>query len=300
MSGLYQLAAAMAIAADSTTMLKIPLAPAESVAVTGGGAGSPVVLIPGLFGSAYGFRRVSSLLRQAGYQVLVVEPLGIGWSSRPAKADYSLDAQAHRVAAVLDSLSVRDAVVVAHSVGAGVAFRLAYQRPDLVSATLSLEGGPWEAAVSPGLKKALRFAPLLRLFGGTGLIRRQIRQALIQDSFDPSWVTAAVIEGYTAGAARDLGATLRAYQGMARAVEHEPLLPHLSEIRCPVVVLTGAADRPSSMPAEQRQLLSKGLRTVRVDTVAGSGHHLHEERPDAVVAAVYALRLRLAAHHAAR
>lgn len=300
MSGLYQLAAALALSADSTTLLKVPLAPAESVAVTAGGSGSPVVLIPGLFGSAYGYRRVSSLLREAGYQVLVVEPLGIGWSSRPSKADYSLSAQAHRVAAVLDSLSVHAAVVVAHSVGAGVAFRLAYQRPDLVAAVISLDGGAWDAAVSPGLKRALRFAPLLRLFGGTGLIRKKVRQALIQDSFDPTWVTATAIEGYTAGAAQDLGATLRAYRGMARSVEPEPLVPHLGEIRCPVLVLTGAADRPSAMTADERRLLAERIPSVRIDTVARSGHHVHQERPDAVVAAVQSLRLLLSANHAAR
>ena len=59
------------------------------------------MLIPGLFGSTFGFRNVIPGLEQAGYEVIVVEPLGIGTSARPERADYSLTAQAGRIAAVL-------------------------------------------------------------------------------------------------------------------------------------------------------------------------------------------------------
>ena len=294
MSVVLELAVMLALAADSP-MVKIAVAPAESVAVTARGEGPPVVLIPGLFGSAFGFRKVTALLVAAGYRALVVEPLGIGWSSRPARADYSLASQAQRVAAVLDSLAVKHAVVVAHSVGAGIAFRLAYQRPDLVAATVSLDGAASETAAPPGLRRALKWAPLLRLFGGAGLARKAIREGLIEDSYDGSWVTAEVMAGYTAGS-RDFGATLRALQGMARSVEPEPLAPHLGAIRSPVILLTGSADRPNRIRPEEQQLLAERIPRIRIDTVARSGHHLHEERPEAVVAAVESLRLLLAAN----
>ena len=44
--------------ADTSRAFSIALAPAESVWVTVERAGDPVVLIPGLFGSAFGYRRV--------------------------------------------------------------------------------------------------------------------------------------------------------------------------------------------------------------------------------------------------
>ncbi|MGQ0702043.1 MAG: alpha/beta fold hydrolase [Gemmatimonadales bacterium] len=294
MSILHQLSTLLALAADSTTIAKIPVAPAESVAVTVHGEGAPVVLIPGLFGSAFGFRHVIASLVTSGYQAVVVEPLGIGESSRPAKADYSLASQAERVAAGLDSLAVKHAVVVAHSMGAGIAFRLAYQRPDLVAGAISLDGAAWETAASPGLRRALKWAPLMRLFGGAGLVRKKIREGLVQDSYDGSWVTPDVIAAYTTGSTEDFGATLRALQGMARSVEPELLAPHLAEIRCPVILLTGGADRPNRIKPEEQQLLAERIPKFRVDTVARSGHRLHEERPDAVVAAVQSLRLHLA------
>jgi pimeloyl-ACP methyl ester carboxylesterase len=290
----FGFAAALILAADSTHLVKIPLAPAESIAVTASGTGSPVVLIPGLFGSAYGFRQVGGRLRDAGYRVIVVEPLGIGWSSRPSQADYSLDAQTRRVAAVLDSLQVRDAIVVAHSIGAGVAFRLAYRRTDLVAGLVSLDGGPREAAVTPGLRSALKYATLIRLFGGTGIVRKKVKEGLIQDAYDAAWVTDSLVLGYTAGAARDLGATLRAFQGMARSVEPEPFAPHLAEIHCPVILLTGAAPRPNRITLEEKQVLVERIPGIRIEEVDQSGQYLQEERPDAVVAAIRSIRLQVA------
>src|SRR5262245_46622924 len=77
-----------------------------AVNVVRSGHGSPVVFIPGLSGSAFGYRKIAVLLDRAGYESIVVEPLGIGGAPRPRHADYSLTAQADRIAAVLESLHV--------------------------------------------------------------------------------------------------------------------------------------------------------------------------------------------------
>src|SRR5207302_4183952 len=66
--------------ADSTGVFHVPVAAGEFLQVSVTGTGAPVVLISGLFGSAFGFRHVVPRLAAAGYQVIVVEPLGIGAS----------------------------------------------------------------------------------------------------------------------------------------------------------------------------------------------------------------------------
>src|SRR6266516_4906494 len=68
----------LALVADTVHTFSLALSPAESVAVTVTGTGQPVVLVPGLFGSAFGYRAVIPLLTDAGYRAIVVEPLGIG------------------------------------------------------------------------------------------------------------------------------------------------------------------------------------------------------------------------------
>jgi pimeloyl-ACP methyl ester carboxylesterase len=278
-------AALLAIdSASAVQTFKVPVAPAESLSVEVAGRGSPIVLIPGLFGSVYGFRKIVPLLTGAGYRAIVIEPLGVGSSARPEKANYSLTAQADRIAAVLDSLHARDAVLIAHSIAGSEAYRLAYRRPDLVRGILSIEGGPTEMAVTPAFKRALRFAPWIKLFGGIKLIRRKIRGMLIDSSGDPSWVTDTAVVEYTAGAARNLDATLKAYLAMANSREPELLAPRLPQVRCPVRLMVGGARHDGDVGAKETVLLAHALHSFALDSVPGAGHFIQEEQPGAVLA----------------
>ena len=277
---------------DSTVALRVSVARAESLQVGVTGDGPPVVLIPGLFGSSFGFRNVVPRLTEAGYRVIVIEPLGIGSSARPEDSDYSLTAQADRIAAVLDTLGVHDAVVVAHAVGASMAYRLAYRRPDLVGGIVSLEGGPAEAAATPSFRRAMRFAPWIKWFGGIGRVRSKIRSGLVAASGDTSWVTDSVVAAYTAGAAADLDGTLKAFLRMAKAREPELLVPHLGEIRCPVRLLVGTVPHQGGVPAGDLEALRAGLSSLSIERVPGSGLYIHEEQPEAVVNAVKGLGTR--------
>jgi len=279
---------ALLLVADSTAILRVSVAPLESlhVVVVGPAEGLPVVLVPGLFGSAYGFRHLLPLLTEAGYRAIVIEPLGIGGSARPARADYSLTAQAGRLAAVLDTLGVGPVLLVAHSLGASMALRVAVRRPDLVRGVVSLEGGPAEAAATAGFRRAMRLAPWVKVFGGVRRIRRAVHRSLVAASGDTTWVTDEVVAAYTAGAAADLDATLLAYLRMAEAREPERLAPRLGDVHVPVRLVLGAAPHAGGPAAAERELLRARLPWFAEDTVAGVGHYLHEERPAAVLEAV--------------
>jgi len=280
------LVAALMLADSTPKSLKVVLSAAETLHVEQRGMGEPVVLIPGLFGSTYSFRNIAPLLNESGYETFTIEPLGIGESSKPPTADYSLGAQARRVAAVLDTLGVHHAIVLAHSVGGSEAFRLAYLRPDLVGALISIEGGPAETAATPQFKRAMKYAHWIKWLGGVRLIRWQIRKMLAASSGNPSWVTEEVVEGYTAPAARDLDGTLKAFLGIAASKERDRLAPHLSELRCPVVVMVGGAPHEGDVSSAEIEQLRNSIPQIAIDTVPGAGHFIHEEQPAAVMAAV--------------
>jgi pimeloyl-ACP methyl ester carboxylesterase len=280
------LALALALTVDSTTIRDIPLAPGESLHVTIVGSGRPVVILPGLVASAYAFRNVIPHLTEAGLQSIVVEPLGVGASGRPSKADYSLTAQADRIAAVLDTLRLSHVLVVAHSVSVSMALRMAYRRPDLVGGILADNGGPVETAATPGVKKAAKYAWLIKLFGGSGSLRKKLRAGLIETSGDSTWVTSEVIDNYAAGRAGNLGAVLDVMKGMARSLEPEPLTPRLAEIGIPVRLLVGAAPNGSGINAEDQAALSQQVKQFTVDSIRGAGLHIHEEQPEVVARAI--------------
>ncbi|MBA3496313.1 MAG: alpha/beta fold hydrolase, partial [Gemmatimonadales bacterium] len=142
---------------DSIVVRDIQVAPGEILRTTTVGTGQPLVVIPGIFGAAFAYRMLTGPLAARGYQTIVVEPLGYGWSSHPKEADYSFSAQTRRVIRALDSLGVTRVLLVAQSSGAAIAFRLAIARPDLVRGLLSIGGGPAESAATPGMRRVFKF-----------------------------------------------------------------------------------------------------------------------------------------------
>jgi pimeloyl-ACP methyl ester carboxylesterase len=264
----------------------VVLAPGESLQVTMAGEGDAVVLIPGLFGSAYAYRHLLERLPAAGYRAIVIEPLGIGTSGRPEKADYSLTRQADRLAGVIRELVPGPAVLVAHSTGASMALRVGYRHPELVRAVVSLDGGPAERATSRGFRRAMRYVPWIKWMGGIKRVRAKIKESLIETSGDTTWVTEDVVDGYTAGARADLDGTLKAYLRMAEAREPEPLGPRLDELGCPVRLVVGTFRHEGGIPDKQLEVLRAGIAHLAIDSVPGVGLHVYEERPEAIVAAV--------------
>ncbi len=271
------------IALGTTGATTITVAPREELQVHQGGEGQPVVLLPGLSGCAYGFRKVVPLLHEQGYRTIVIEPLALGRSSRPEGADYTLTAQADRVARVLEDLKVENALVVAHGVGFSMALRLALARPDQVGALVSIEGGPAETAATPTMRKGLKLAKLLSKIVGSKFIRDGAVDALKDSSGDPSWVDGFTAREYIWGARKDMDGTLNAFIAMAEQPEPYVLAPRLGEIPQPVLVLIGGADHHGAMKEEDIAALREGLPDVTFQTLAGAGHFIYEEQPEIMV-----------------
>ena len=270
------------------TVRDIQVATGEVLRTTSVGNGPAVVLVPGMVGSAFAFRKLTPALEANGLRVVVIEPLGVGWSSRPGQADYSLTAQAGRVAAVMDSLGLQGATVMGHSLGVSIVLRLALLRPDLVRGIVANNGGPEERAATSGVRKAAKYAFLIKLFGGTGRLRKELEKGLRNTAGDSTWITREVLEAYSAPAARDLGATLDVLKGMTRAKD-DSLAPRLGSIAVPVHLLIGGAPRGSGINATHSAALRARLPHLVVDTIPGAGLHIHEEQPGVVAGAVLAM-----------
>ncbi len=169
------------------------------------------------------------------------------------------------------------------------ALRLASRRPDLVRAILSLEGGVPEETMTSGTRRAIRFAPLLKLFGGERLVRGRVRKTLVERSRDPGWVTPDVVDAYLRSAGADFDAILRTYRLMAGAREAAPLRPQLARVYCPVRLLVGGSPHPSSVPEAELAAMRSALARFELETVPDCGHFVAEEAPGAVARAVEAL-----------
>lgn len=280
---------------DSAVVRDVEVAPGETLRTTSVGQGDAVVLIPGMFGAAFGYRSIVGPLVEQGYRCIIVEPLGYGWSSHPKRADYSFSAQTERVGEALDSLGVTRALFVAQSTGASIAFRLAVARPSLVRGLLSIDGGPAESAATPGMKKAFKLGGFVaKLAMDESKLRHDVRREIVRNSGDTTWITDAVIREYTAGQTGDLSGSIDAFQQMSKAKEWESLEERLHHFKGPVRLLVGAVEHPAEIPDDQRELLHERLADFAADSVPGAGQYIHEEQPHMVVAALERLHLEAA------
>ncbi|HEY0350565.1 MAG TPA: alpha/beta hydrolase [Gemmatimonadales bacterium] len=282
--------ALLTLPVDSAVVRDIEVARGETLRTTIIGSGKPLVLIPGIFGGAFGYRRITGPLVTRGYQTIVIEPLGYGSSSHPKNADYSFGAQTARVAQTLDRLGVKRALFVAQSSGAAIVFRLAILRPELVRGFLSIDGGPAESAATPGMKKAFKFGGSLVKFAmNESKLRHDVRREIVRNSGDTTWVTDAVIRAYTAGQSTDMNGSIDAFQQMSKSKERDSLQDRLQHCAAPVRLLVGTVRHPAEIGTEQRELLRRKLPNFRADSVRGSGQYIQEEQPAAVLAAVAGL-----------
>jgi pimeloyl-ACP methyl ester carboxylesterase len=125
---------------EPTVSRPVPAAEWRTVVVEGArvrlmevGRGEPLLFLHGWGLSPRAYRDGVTRLSACGVRVLAPALPGFGGSDGPPLTGVDLDAYADRIAALLDSLQLeRPAFVVGHSLGGGVAIRLATRRPDLV------------------------------------------------------------------------------------------------------------------------------------------------------------------------
>jgi pimeloyl-ACP methyl ester carboxylesterase len=265
--------------------------PQENLAVVDEGPrhGRVVVLVPGLSGCAYSFRKVTPLLHEQGIRTVIIEPLGLGLSDRPRDADYTLTAQAERLATVLDQMDVNGAVFVSQGVATSMVLRLALARPELVAGVVSIEGGAAESAATATVRSQLQLTKFVAKLGGTKILRERYAENLAKASGDPSWIDRRALNRYFRGPRRDLSATLDALRAMSEQEEPMAVGPRLREITVPVRVLCGAADHAGGLEPAEREILARSLPDVGIYDVPDVGHFIQEERPRAVVSATVAL-----------
>ena len=257
------------------------------------GRGTPVVLVTGVLGSAYGFRRVIPSLVADSFRVTVVDPLGFGASPRPSGADYSFTAQANRIAHVIDGEGGGRVILVCHALAGSICLRLGYRRPDLVRGIVLINGGVSEQAGTTEMRFALTFARVVLFFAGQRFAVRKVKEGLVESSGDASWVTDSVVARYVGTFGTDARQVVRSLQQIVGAHDSEPLRPNLPRIAAPVLLLygplTGNPKNPAVSP-EERSILRTSLPRFEEEDVAGAGEYIHEEQPRRVVDAIEKMR----------
>jgi pimeloyl-ACP methyl ester carboxylesterase len=234
-----------------------------------------VVLIHGWTASMHWFDRLTPFLDQR-YRVVRVDLLGHGGSAKP-KDGYSMEAQADRVAAALERLGVRKALVAGHSTGGEVAIALVARHPQLARALAVIDSEPDEKFVDPDLLAKLSLKPVIgpamKRLATDGTIRDGLGQAF-EKGFD---VPQGFVDDFNK---LTFTAYKKTYDESGGYVKKGNFARDLRSVKVPRVVIFGKDDRLVT-PADQAAAYFRREFGVAVEIVPGAGHSPMVEQPAA-------------------
>lgn len=224
--------------------------------------------------SAIWFNQVPAFAKH--YRVLTYDMRGFGRSDKPA--DLRRETLVEDLYALLETLEIKGAFFLGHSMGGGVAQRLAIEHPEIVKA-LILAGSGAGRPLSPLWAKFNReLADLLEREGMSAILGERMRR-LFAPGFaerNPQGVR-RYQEIRLMNDAAAYARSLRSSRNRAMSMEPE-------RIHCPTLILLG--DQDPLMKVEQAQALAKRIPKAWLKVLESCGHVSPLERPQEFNAAV--------------
>jgi pimeloyl-ACP methyl ester carboxylesterase len=240
-----------------------------------------MVLVHGTPFSSYVWRRIVPCLATQR-RVFYFDLLGYGQSERRDVPDVSLGVQNHLLAELLDHWELERPDVVAHDFGGATALRChllngrEFRSLTLIDAVaLSPWGTGFDRHVRPN-------EDMFRSLPGSiheGVVRAYIRDAYCRTLSDTD--LAEYVRPWTG----EVGQTAF-YRQISQFDLHytDEVEPLYANVRCPTLILWGEADR--WLPIEDGRRLQERIPSAIFQAVAGSGHLMQEDAPEAIVGAL--------------
>jgi len=236
-----------------------------------GGHGEPLVLLHGFNGDGYHFARVSRRLGKH-FRIIAPDLPGFGQTRFEEKLDYSVEAQADRVLALLDQLGTERFYLGGSSMGGYVACALAKKAPQRVRALWLLNPG------------GLQNAPLSPLFevvyagGHNALVvrdRRDFERLMDYCFVRPPWLPRPLARELADRAGRNAERASEIFEAMR--FRSTPLEEMASGLDLPTLIVWGEADQvlhPSGL-----SLLAECMPEARTLLLPATGHLPMIEKP---------------------
>jgi pimeloyl-ACP methyl ester carboxylesterase len=225
---------------------------------------------------------VARRLVESGHRVVLYDQRGHGASSR-GTAPLSIEMLADDLAFVLRARDVTDAVLAGHSMGGMTIMSLATYRPDVLAeraravvliATAAADMGTGPAAAE-WFSAALISSPAVSLALHSAAGHRFVRGVFGSDPVRSHIDLTRTLFADTAPQVR---------AGFMVAMSAMNLLEGIATIGIPTTVMVGSRDRLTA-PARAAQMVA-AIPGARLVTLAGRGHMLPLEDPDAVTAEI--------------
>lgn len=235
----------------------------------------PLVLIHGLFGSSANWGSVARRLASR-YRVLVPDLRNHGQSPHASVHDYP--AMAADLVALLDRHAVRSAILVGHSMGGKVAMHLALTAPQRVAALAVVDIAP--------VRYAHDFATVMAGFDAVDLARLTAREqadAQMRSAVPGKNLRSFLLQNLVrAGGSWRWRLNLPALAGAQTAITGFPDYPPGTTYEGPTSFIHG--EMSDYVKLSHRPRIRALFPNAMLSAVAGAGHWVYAEQPDAFLA----------------
>ncbi len=233
------------------------------------GSGETIMILPSLARGALDFDPLARLVALGGYQVISIDPRGVGrsWAPSSALANTTLQTYADDTVAVIQHLKLKKVHLLGHAAGNRIARVVATQHPELVqTVTLCAAGG---GTPSPTALAGLQ--TVTNPNATAAEIRTTTKDVFFAPHSDPRpWY----LGWYPIGGAQELkggiGVDFSKFEGGGQA---------------PMLVVQGKSDIVAP-PKIGHDLKAKYGSRVTVHDVAGAGHAMIIEKPGEVATTI--------------
>ena len=246
------------------------------------GSGLPLVFIHGFGASIYSWRKNLGPISKH-HRVCAPDLPGFGYSDKPLDADYTIDAFADFIIQFMDKLQIKQAVLVGHSLGGGIALSASLKYPSRVQSLILLDAEVYP--IEPPLMLTVAKLPVIRSIIHRAIGEWVVRISLQRSYYDHSLITNNLVEEYYRPFLTENGKS--APIKVLQAMDFEKLkeLPRrYRRIRKKALIIWGKEDQISRIHLAHK--LKKDLPYARLKIIPRSGHLVQEEKPDVVNSAI--------------
>jgi pimeloyl-ACP methyl ester carboxylesterase len=254
------------------TRHELQLADGSRYVYLDGGSGEPLLLLHGFGANKDNFSRVAAHLTDR-YRVIIPDHIGFGESTPPSDSDYGCEAQARRLAQLLNALGVDNVHLGGNSMGGQIALTFAARYASRVDSLWLLNSaGIWSVPGSEEWQQAERDGINLLLVRSpedyAALLKRSMHRA-------PE-LPRAMIRTLAAARIANLEREQRAFQ----ALTEDSVEDRVRGLKTPVLLVWGDEDRIISPAAAD--VLAGLLADVQVIRLPEIGHLPMIECPERV------------------
>ena len=206
----------------------------------------------------------------ADYQVIIPDLAGHGETAYSAQGDYSITAQAARVAALLDRLGIAKAHIIGNSMGGITSAYFAIHYPEKTLSATMLDPAGVVSPIPSDMEKMLAKGENPFLIESVEDFKAFYPMSMANPPYLPGFVLDAIAQKYMSRRER--------HAHIFDAIRAQPLLTNeLSQLKAPALLIWGSEDR--LIHVSSTQVWAAGVPQLQVEIFKGIGHMPMVEDP---------------------